>query len=69
VDRPERWNASVSGDASFSTTGSYRLLALADFPAWWDGWRASLAVAGIRGRSAASIAASTASSPRLPNPK
>jgi len=30
VDRPERWNASVSGDASFSTTGSYRLLAMAD---------------------------------------
>lgn len=48
VDRPERWNASISGDVSFSTTGSYRLLALADFPAWWDGWRASLAVAGLR---------------------
>jgi outer membrane protein assembly factor BamA len=48
IDRPERYHASVSGDASFSTEGSFRLLALADFPAWWDGWRASLAVAGAR---------------------
>ena len=48
IERPERWHASVSGDVSFSTTGSYRLVALADFPAWWDGWRASLVVAGLR---------------------
>lgn len=47
-ERPERYSASLSGDASFSTQGSYRLLALADFPAWWDGWRATLAVAGVR---------------------
>jgi hypothetical protein len=48
IDRPERWHASVSGDVSFSTTGSYRLIGLVDFPAWWDGWRAAFAVAGVR---------------------
>ena len=47
-ERPERYGASFSVDASLSTEGSRRVLLLADLPAWWNGWRASLAVAGVR---------------------
>lgn len=47
-DRPERYQASVSADVSFSTEGSRRLLVLADLPAWWEGWRASLGLASVR---------------------
>ena len=47
-ERPERYNAAVSVDASHSTEGSYRAILLADAPAWWDGWRAAASLAAIR---------------------
>lgn len=48
IAQPERHLASFSADAVFSTEGSYRLILLADLPAWWDGWRAGLMLASIR---------------------
>lgn len=47
-EQPERYHASVSGDVAFSTEGSYRAVALADLPAWWEGWRATLSFTGLR---------------------
>jgi outer membrane protein assembly factor BamA len=47
-EQPERYHASVSGDVAFSTEGSYRAVALADLPDWWDGWRASLSITAMR---------------------
>src|SRR5690349_5950134 len=48
VERPERNRASLSLDAGASTQGSYRVVADAQAPAWWDGWRAGLTLTAAR---------------------
>lgn len=48
VERPERNRASLSLDAGASTSGSYRVAADAEAPAWWDGWRAAFTLAAVR---------------------
>jgi len=48
IDQPERYNASFSFTAAASTVGSYRVLLLADMPAWWDGWRVTAAAFAVR---------------------
>lgn len=48
VERPEPYFAAVSFDVSASTGGSYLLIADAQAPAWWDGWRASLTLTVAR---------------------
>jgi outer membrane protein assembly factor BamA len=48
IERPERNRASLSLDAGMSTQGSYRLVADAQAPAWWDGWRAALTLSAVR---------------------
>ncbi len=44
AEQPEPYRATVSFDASASTQGSYALVADAQAPAWWEGWRAGLTV-------------------------
>lgn len=48
VERPELNLASLTLDASASTEGSYALLADAQAPAWWEGWRAGLTLTATR---------------------
>ena len=48
IERPERNRASLSLDAGASTSGSYRVAADAQAPAWWDGWRAGLTLTAAR---------------------
>jgi len=48
VERPEPNRASVSVDAGASTAGSYAVLAEAQAPAWWDGWRVGLSLGAAR---------------------
>lgn len=48
IDRPERYHASLSLTAAASTVGSYRVLLLADFPAWWDDWRLTATAFALR---------------------
>ena len=42
IERPEPTHAIVSLDLSASTAGSYLIVADAQAPAWWEGWRAGL---------------------------
>jgi outer membrane protein assembly factor BamA len=48
VERPEENLAALSLDAGASTQGSYALVADAQAPAWWDGWRARLTLTAAR---------------------
>jgi surface antigen Omp85-like protein len=48
IERPERNRASLSFDAGASTHGSYRVMAEAQAPAWWDGWRIALTLVAAR---------------------
>jgi hypothetical protein len=48
VDRPEPYFGRLAFDAAASTEGSYALLANAQLPAYWDGWRFGLALFAIR---------------------
>src|SRR5207302_4103469 len=48
AQRPEPNYAVVALDASASTQGSYQLLADAEAPAWWEGWRAALTLSATR---------------------
>ncbi|HEX4628965.1 MAG TPA: BamA/TamA family outer membrane protein [Gemmatimonadales bacterium] len=48
IERPERHRASLSFDVAASTQGSYRVVADAQAPAWWDGWRVGLALIAAR---------------------
>jgi outer membrane protein assembly factor BamA len=48
VERPEASLASIALDASASTQGSYLLMADAEAPAWWEGWRVALTLSAAR---------------------
>ena len=48
VERPEMNYAGVSLDAAASTQGSYLVVADAQAPALWDGWRAGLTLTAAR---------------------
>jgi outer membrane protein assembly factor BamA len=48
IERPERHRASLSFDVGASTQGSYRVVADAQAPAWWDGWRVALTLSAAR---------------------
>lgn len=46
--RPEPNRAAVALDGGASTQGSYAVVADAQAPAWWDGWRVSLTLSTAR---------------------
>ncbi len=46
--RPESYFAAVSLDAAASTQGSFFVVADAEAPAWWEGWRAALTLSIVR---------------------
>jgi outer membrane protein assembly factor BamA len=48
LERPEPYFGRVGLDASVSTQGSYSVIANAQMPAYWDGWRFGLTVFAIR---------------------
>lgn len=48
VERPEPNLAAFTVDVSASTEGSYLLVADAQAPAWWDGWRVGLTISAAR---------------------
>lgn len=48
VERPEASLASVALDVSASTQGSYLLIADAEAPGWWDGWRVAVTASAAR---------------------
>jgi len=48
VERPEPYFGRLAFDAGASTEGSYTLLANAQLPAYWDGWRLGVALFAIR---------------------
>ena len=48
VERPEPYFGRIAFDGAASTEGSYSVVANAQLPAYWDGWRVGLAVFGIR---------------------
>ena len=48
TDRPEPNFAAIRFDASASTQGSYALIADAQAPAYWDGWRLGLTLSATR---------------------
>lgn len=48
VERPEPYFGRIGLDAAASTVGSYTVIANAQMPAYWDGWRFGLAVFAIR---------------------
>jgi len=48
IERRERNRASLSFDAAASVSGSYALVADAQAPAWWEGWRASVTLTAAR---------------------
>lgn len=48
AERPEPNSAAVTLDASASTHGSYAVVADAQAPAWWQGWRAALTLTAAR---------------------
>src|SRR5713101_8355416 len=48
AERPEPNSAAVTLDASASTQGSYAVVADAQAPAWWKGWRAALTLTAAR---------------------
>ncbi|HWC72827.1 MAG TPA: BamA/TamA family outer membrane protein [Gemmatimonadales bacterium] len=48
ADRPEPTYARIALDAGVSTEGSYSVIADAQAPAYWEGWRFGLSLYGIR---------------------
>src|SRR2546426_5357753 len=48
VERPEPNLAALNFHASASTRGSWSLVADAEAPAWWEGWRAGLTLTAAR---------------------
>lgn len=48
AERPEPNLASLTFDAGASTQGSYAVVADAQAPAWWEGWRAALTLSAAR---------------------
>ena len=48
AERPEPNSAALTLDASASTQGSYAIVADAQAPAWWTGWRAAFTLAAAR---------------------
>src|SRR6184192_2629736 len=48
ADRPEPNWGKVGFDAAASTEGSYSLIADAQAPAYWDGWRVGLTLSAVR---------------------
>ena len=48
IDRPEPNFASIHFDAAASTQGSYFVIADAQAPAYWDGWRLGLTLTAAR---------------------
>lgn len=48
IERPEPSRAALSLDAGASTQGSYAVVADAQAPAWWEGWRARGTLAAVR---------------------
>ena len=48
VERPEPYFGRIAFDAAASTEGSYAVIANAQVPAYWDGWRFGLALFAIR---------------------
>jgi hypothetical protein len=47
-ERPERWLGAIVVDAAASTEGSYTVIADAQAPGLWKGWRAALTVGAVR---------------------
>jgi len=48
AERPEPHSAALTLDAAASTQGSYAVVADAQAPAWWEGWRAALTLSATR---------------------
>ncbi|HYK83208.1 MAG TPA: BamA/TamA family outer membrane protein [Gemmatimonadales bacterium] len=48
VERPEPNLAALTLDAGVSAAGSYAVVADAEAPAWWDGWRAGVTLRATR---------------------
>ncbi|OLC02999.1 MAG: hypothetical protein AUH46_06070 [Gemmatimonadetes bacterium 13_1_40CM_70_15] len=48
LERPEPNRAAATLEVSASTQGSYLILADAQAPAWWEGWRAALTFSAAR---------------------